>query len=147
MSLAGLGTALEKRSLAWKNRGVSEPSGNVCLNCGACCHGSSETYVRISGKDWERLGAEAERYAQFIGNRAYLRMQDGHCCGLELRGTSQHPVYFCRLYEKRPQLCRDLERGSSQCDAEQWRKRPGLTQNSLAPSANAASFGGMERRV
>lgn len=75
--------------------------------------------MRVSGEDWTRLGAEAERVAHFIGHRAYLRMEGGHCAALETRrepdGT---PRYFCSIYERRPQVCRDLARGSPGCEAE-----------------------------
>lgn len=98
---------------------MPDVSESPCLFCGVCCHSRLETYVRVSGADWARLGAEAERVAHFIGNRAYLRMSDGHCAALEIRtGTRENTRYFCSVYENRPQICRDLERGSSQCAAE-----------------------------
>jgi len=49
----------------------------TCQRCGACCFSPSETYVRLDGADWARLGPDAERVAHFIGNRAYLRMAGG----------------------------------------------------------------------
>ena len=45
-----------------------------CLHCGVCCHSRLETYVRVTGEDWDRLGADAERVAHFIGNKAYIRL-------------------------------------------------------------------------
>lgn len=50
-----------------------------------CCFSQLETYVRVTGFDWERLGDERERVAHFIGNRAYMRMEGGHCTALAVR--------------------------------------------------------------
>ena len=91
-----------------------------CESCGACCFGSGDRYVRVTGDDHARLGAEATRWTQFIGNRAYMRMTDGHCAALRLDPDSGRVL--CSIYEVRPRVCRDLERGSSQCDAERLRK-------------------------
>ncbi|HSI10156.1 MAG: YkgJ family cysteine cluster protein [Rariglobus sp.] len=91
-----------------------------CLRCGVCCHSKLDTYVRLSGDDWERLGAETGRVAHFIGNRAYMRMSEhGHCAALEVRATMDgEREFFCTVYEKRPQICRDLARGSPECEGE-----------------------------
>ena len=53
-----------------------------------CCHGKTDTYVRVTGDDWERLGAEAERVAHFIGNRAFMKMAGGHCAALDVRAAA-----------------------------------------------------------
>jgi len=76
--------------------------------------------VRVTGGDWERLGADAERVARFIGNRAYMRMAaGGHCAALEVRATADGArEFFCTVYERRPQVCRDLARGSPECAGE-----------------------------
>lgn len=91
----------------------------ACLRCGVCCFSRLETYVRVRGEDWARLGADAEGMAHFTGHRAYMRMADGRCAALEAReapdGAREH---FCTIYERRPQICRDLARGSPQCEAE-----------------------------
>ncbi|MBK8477422.1 MAG: YkgJ family cysteine cluster protein [Opitutaceae bacterium] len=90
-----------------------------CLNCGVCCFSKSATYVRVSGDDWARLGEDAESWARFVGQRAYLRMKGGHCLALEITTRrGQLPVFFCAIYEKRPQICRDLGRGSPECKGE-----------------------------
>ena len=90
-----------------------------CLNCGVCCFSKSSTYIRVSGDDWTRLGDDAERVARFVGQRAYMRMEDGHCIALQITTKrGQPPVFFCEIYEKRPQICRDLRRGSPECQGE-----------------------------
>ena len=84
-----------------------------------CCHSHLETYVRVTGADWARLGADAERLAQFIGHRAYLRLQAGRCVALDVRpNAAGRREFFCTVYEKRPQVCRDLARGSPECEGE-----------------------------
>lgn len=75
-----------------------------------------------------RLGDAAERVAHFVGHRAFMRMRDGHCAALEVRiGADRTREYFCAVYERRPQTCRDLARGSPQCEGEiaLKRDRPG----------------------
>ncbi len=96
-----------------------------CLKCGVCCFSRLDAYVRVTGDDWARLGGDAERLAHFIGNRAYMRMRDGHCAALVVRrsagagGVGGEAVeYFCTAYECRPQVCRDLGRGSPECLGE-----------------------------
>ena len=95
----------------------------ACLRCGVCCFSRLETYVRVSGADWDRLGPDAGRWAHFIGHRAYLRMREGRCAALETRTMADGaPEHFCTIYERRPQVCRDLARGSPQCEAERTLK-------------------------
>lgn len=93
--------------------------------------------MRVNGADWERLGDDAARVAHFVGNRAFMRMVDGHCAALEVRVGDPRPAmrakasgeeltmmnagareYFCTVYERRPQVCRDLARGSPECEGE-----------------------------
>lgn len=94
-----------------------------CLRCGVCCFSQLETFVRVTGDDWTRLGAAAEEVAHFIGHRAYMKMTDNHCAALELRRAPGGELeFFCTIYEKRPQICRDLARGSPQCQGERAAK-------------------------
>jgi hypothetical protein len=95
-----------------------------CLRCGVCCFSQLETFVRVTGDDWTRLGDVAEEMAHFIGHRAYMKMADNHCAALELRRTpGGEPEFFCTVYENRPQVCRDLARGSPQCAGERASKQ------------------------
>lgn len=87
-----------------------------CLACGTCCFSTLETYVRVSGDDFERLGDEAGALTTFVGNRAYLRMVDGRCAALVVHEGPRR--YVCRIYERRPSVCRALERGSPECLGE-----------------------------
>ncbi len=90
-----------------------------CLRCGVCCFSTLETYVRVSGADWARLGGAAERVAHFIGHRAYMRLARGHCAALQPRRARDGATeWFCTIYDHRPQMCRDLTRGSPACLGE-----------------------------
>src|ERR1700691_2491549 len=92
-----------------------------CLACGVCCFSRLETYVRVSGEDHARLGERADELVRFDGNRAYMRMADGHCAALRVEESSDELV--CSAYATRPQVCRDLARGSSACLGEIATKR------------------------
>ena len=83
--------------------------------------------MRVSGDDYERLGDRAAELVWFDGTRAHMRMHEGHCSALEIDSEPEH--YVCSVYEERPQVCRDLARGSSACLAERIAKsdRPLLT--------------------
>lgn len=99
------------------------PAIHACTACGVCCFSSLETYVRVMGTDWTRLGDQAERFARFIGNRAYMAMEHGHCTALKIeKSLNGDPVYLCQVYEQRPQICRDLNRGSRECEGERMSK-------------------------
>ena len=92
-----------------------------CTSCAACCTSSSARHAPVSGDDWSRLGDEAERLVVWIENRAFMRMRDGRCAALQVADRAR-----CTIYERRPAVCRDLERGSPACEAEIVRKGPVL---------------------
>jgi len=87
-----------------------------CLSCGACCFSRLETYVSVTGDDHARLGDRTDELVWFAGNRAYMRMVDGHCAALHVEAASGHMV--CSAYTTRPQTCRDLARSSGACLGE-----------------------------
>ncbi len=87
-----------------------------CLECGACCFSRLETYVRVSGDDHARLGERADELAHFDGNRAYMRMVDGHCGALRVNGETGR--LGCDAYQTRPDVCRELVPASSACLGE-----------------------------
>lgn len=90
-----------------------------CQDCGACCFSTLSTYVRVMGSDYERLGEAAQTHTEFMGHRCYMRMRDGRCAALTQDAAGR---FACTLYELRPDVCRDLERGSPACAAERERK-------------------------
>jgi len=72
--------------------------------------------VRVTGDDHARLGARAPELVRFEGNRAYMRMVDDHCGALRIEpGTGR---FVCSAYQTRPDVCRELERGSGACRGE-----------------------------
>ncbi len=100
-----------------------------CLACGACCFSDLPTYVAVSGDDYARLGDRAdgpEALVRFDGHRAYMKMVDGHCAALAVDARAGR--FVCQTYETRPQVCRDLARGSGAClgELEMKGERPPL---------------------
>ena len=72
------------------------------------------------GVDYDRLGDDAEDWVHFLGNRAFMKMRDGHCSALTYdRAQGQ---FLCAIYERRPDVCRWLERGSGHCAGERSEK-------------------------
>ena len=69
----------------------------------------------VTGDDYARLGADSERWVTWQNNRAFMHMQGGQ------------PHFACQIYERRPQTCRDLARGSPQCEAD-WAQKAELAQ-------------------
>ena len=116
-----------------------------CLACGTCCFSRLETYVRVSGDDHARLDEKADTLVRFESNRAYMRMIDGHCVALVVDAKTGN--FACSAYEWRPQVCRDLARGSAECagEIETKRERPlialgmgrALMRAAVAPSVRA----------
>jgi Fe-S-cluster containining protein len=87
-----------------------------CLACGACCFSLLASYVRVTGRDHARLGHRAQELVWFDENRAYMRMVDGHCGALRIEPVTGR--FSCSTYETRPDVCRDLARGSGACRGE-----------------------------
>jgi Fe-S-cluster containining protein len=76
--------------------------------------------VRVTGDDYSRLSTQAEALVSFDGVRAHMRMVDGHCAALLVDAVSAELV--CSAYATRPQVCRDLARGSGECAGEREMK-------------------------
>jgi uncharacterized protein len=91
-----------------------------CLACGTCCFSLLDTYVPVTGDDHARLGDRADDLVVFHGNRAFLRMEDGHCAALRLDAAAG--AFVCTVYATRPETCRALARGSPQCAGERQTK-------------------------
>ena len=81
----------------------------------------------MTGDDYERLGEAAERLVIFLENRAFMRIDRtdetrpvGRCAALVLDPTAG--TFLCSIYERRPEVCRALERGSPSCAGERATK-------------------------
>ena len=113
----GLFSCLKNGLNIFSCHGVNIPAD--CLYCGVCCHAKSGTYVRVSETDLERLGEEAEHWVRQVGGQHYMRMEEGHCAALQITKKRGEPgVFFCQIYARRPQVCRDLARGKAACQTE-----------------------------
>jgi len=75
----------------------------------------------VTGDDYERLGDHAATLVDFIENRAFMKIEDGHCSALVIDREAR--TFLCKIYEQRPTICRELERGSPQCEGELALKR------------------------
>lgn len=81
----------------------------------------------MTGDDHARLGEDAERLVIFEENKAFMRLADlapgvRGCAALAFDRATQ--TFACTIYERRPQVCRDLERGSPACEGELATKGP-----------------------
>jgi Fe-S-cluster containining protein len=96
-----------------------------CMRCGACCFSESPRHARVTGDDYARLGEDAERYVVFLDeNRAYMRLAVLRCesaCAALVVGADGK--FACAVYDRRPQVCRDLQRGTPACLGELATKR------------------------
>lgn len=88
----------------------------ACTSCGTCCFSTLPEYIRVFGCDLDRMDEAARAFTHFIGNRCYMRMDDGHCSALAIDPTAK--TFLCTIYEARPDCCRALERGSGACLGE-----------------------------
>jgi Fe-S-cluster containining protein len=89
-----------------------------CTRCAACCTSRGERHVPVTGDDYARLGDDAERLTTWEQNRVFMRMTEGRCAALAIDADRA----LCSIYERRPSVCRELERGSPACEAEILRK-------------------------
>jgi Fe-S-cluster containining protein len=90
----------------------------TCASCRACCCKSE--VMLMSEDDIPYRLTEVDPW----GGRIMKRLDDGWCAALD-RGTM-----LCRIYERRPTICRDFAVGESDCLAARaelsapivWRK-------------------------
>jgi uncharacterized protein len=91
-----------------------------CTDCGFCCFFPDPRYVMVFESDLERLGARAAELTFEVGGRVFLRSVDGHCVALRQDGER----FLCSIYEQRPSLCREFERGNETCQDTVVRRHP-----------------------
>jgi Fe-S-cluster containining protein len=103
----------------------TEITGNDCRSCGACCIGGDEGdgWADCTTEDVMRMTRQAR--AQLVPtspgwahtDRWYatptVMTDTGGACAF-LRGTPGKRV-TCRIYETRPEVCRDFRPGSRGC--------------------------------
>jgi len=90
-----------------------------CQSCGACCkaHPSYEgmNYVRIYNEDAQRMTPEQrQQYTVKLrgGAHAMRLVEDKRCAALDGEIGS---CVSCRIYDNRPEVCRNFERGDDSC--------------------------------
>ena len=97
-----------------------------CTRCGACCVSSypDTTYVHISPDEVEaftptertQLLVSDDRYTGLYKTALRASMDSrGHCRCVALNGPVGSQV-SCRVYDRRPGVCRKFEAGSAECD-------------------------------
>ncbi len=76
--------------------------GSKCVNCGKCCQ--KVLGVRVTEKEVEEIEKLGYRREDFLDEDGMIKRGRNGCYFLIMRrdGTSR-----CRIYEKRPQICRD----------------------------------------
>lgn len=77
----------------------------TCANCEACCCRLEVMLITDTGVPDYFIKTDK------WGGRTMARLDDGWCSALD-RNTMN-----CLIYEKRPQICRDLEMGKDECIA------------------------------
>jgi Fe-S-cluster containining protein len=113
---------------------VPGPDVPECTACGACCFSTLPEYVRVFGCDWDRMDERARAFTHFLGNRCYLRLEEGRCAALVVDLVDPaRPRFLCSIYEARPDVCRSLERGGGACRSDRHEKaeRPLLAVENL----------------
>jgi uncharacterized protein len=112
----------------------------ACTHCGVCCFSESPRHASVTGDDYARLGDDAAGLVAFLENRAFMRLDDvghaspvGHCAALVLDASLG--TFVCSVYERRPAVCRELERGEPPCAGERATKGKRPTRALLDSSA------------
>jgi Fe-S-cluster containining protein len=90
-----------------------------CQACAACCHGD-EGWVHVDAADDARVEGSAAlarlvvltRHGGYV--KRSLKMIGGRCAALS---EPERGRWSCTVYDDRPTVCRDVERGSDACRA------------------------------
>lgn len=87
-----------------------------CRDCGRCCFSDNPAHVRVFGVDLDRMTEADEAALRWDENRCFMRLEQGHCAALGVDAATGR--FGCTIYERRPDVCRSLERGTGACRAE-----------------------------
>jgi Fe-S-cluster containining protein len=93
-----------------------DPEELDCLTCSACCRGHAGV-IPVSASDLVRFRAAGRPELALrvvpghFGDEAMETRYDGACVHLGRPGLPHH----CSIYEVRPDICGEFERGSWQC--------------------------------
>lgn len=89
-----------------------------CQACGACCFSDSSSYVPLTPPDRARLGGDGADLIHEEGGAFFMAMVKGRCAALRVGAR-----FSCSIYARRPEVCRELERGTPACAEERLLKR------------------------
>ncbi len=103
-----------------KNRIEREAEVPECTSCGTCCFSELPEYVRVFGVDFDRMDARAQSFTHFIGNRCFMRIENGRCAALMVDPLEKR--FLCSIYPMRPDVCHSLDRGTGACRGEIFSK-------------------------
>mgnify|MGYP000095739552 CR=1 FL=1 len=84
----------------------------ACAGCGKCCH----LLVDLSPGD----DVPEEFVVEHSGMRCMDQQGDGACIALDVQ------TQLCTIYERRPQVCRDFNRGEALCRRAVFGRRGAL---------------------
>lgn len=85
-----------------------------CTACGACCFSGGRGYLALFAVDLARLEPGDRRdLVEEVAGRLCMRMTDGRCAALRVDPVESR--FVCAIYGRRPDVCRSLVRGSSDC--------------------------------
>jgi Fe-S-cluster containining protein len=82
-----------------------------CLDCGACCHSINPRLIELLGGD---LRSVPRAFVEDDNSGSHMKMiadAKHDCLVCSALGDGNR----CRIYEARPFLCREFERGSDEC--------------------------------
>jgi hypothetical protein len=83
-----------------------------CQDCGACCVVPDPFFIELDNVDFAQLTEEEQlRLTTFEDDMCILGKKGGRCAALRI----QEGRFLCAIYERRPYVCREFERGSSPC--------------------------------
>lgn len=79
-------------------------NSDLCVKCGACCKVSLAVNVQQDTRSFEYYKAVGLNIELVEDNKNMARVNFGDCQHLD---TSEG-LYKCKIYDSRPQLCRDF---------------------------------------
>jgi len=89
-----------------------------CVTCGACCFAMLCVGVRpnedVPAEDYWDVTIEGKNGEITVDRFMRREAENFACAALEIRDGTQA---LCKIYEKRPRMCRDFEAGSDKCHA------------------------------
>ena len=102
---------------------MADPLDNIpaCAGCGQCCHLLVELVAGVDDDVPEELVVEHS------GVRCLEQHGDGACMALDLA------TRLCTIYERRPQTCRQFDRGSNLCQSVLSTRRALAARGNFGP--------------